>query len=104
MAALDAAEITQRVRELAARHEQLHERLSRQIGPVDGYETMTSPELAAYGLEKLSAGVPSDDEHPAVAKLEGLLHGRASSGTGAAGIAGMDSAGDSFVDRYIASS
>ena len=96
MAAYDAAEITQAVRELAARHEQLHERLSRVIGPVAGYEEMTLPQLAAYGLEKLGIEPPDEADDPAVVALEQALRGRASGGMGA----GMD-AGDSFIDRYI---
>jgi hypothetical protein len=97
-AAFDA--ITAEVRKEAARHEQLHERLSRVIGPVDDYHEMTSPELAKYALEKMGFEVPADDEHPAVAKLDGFLHGRSGRETG---VAGMDSAGGSFIDRYIAS-
>jgi hypothetical protein len=98
MAAFDAAEISQRVRELAGRHEQLHERLSRVIGPVDGYESMTLPELAAYGLKKLGLQPPADDDDPSVVALEHALQGRSTGGMGA----GMD-AGDNFVTRYIAS-
>ncbi len=97
----DAAEVTRAVRQQAARHEQLHDRLSRVVGPVDHYHEMTLPELAAYGLEKMGVSAPADDDHPAVAKLEGFLHGRA--GRGAGGAMGMDAAGDSFVDRYLSS-
>ncbi len=98
MAAFDAAEVTKAVRELAARHEQLHERLSRVTGPVDGYESMTLPELAAYGLKKLGLEVPADDDHPAVVALEHALRSRSSGTMGA----GMD-AGDSFIDIYLRS-
>jgi hypothetical protein len=98
--AFDAAEITQAVREIAARHEQLHENLSRVTGPVAGYEGMTSPELAAYGLKKLGIEVPDADDDPAVVALEHFLRGRA----GQSGVAGgMDSAEDNFVARYLAS-
>ncbi len=95
----DAAEITQAVREMAARHEKLHERLSRVIGPVADYAEMTLPELASYGLTKLGCEPPADDEHPAVVALEHLLQGRASSGMSA----GMDGAASDFVTRYISS-
>jgi len=95
-AAFDAAQITEAVRELAARHEQLHERLSRVIGPVDGYESMTLPELAAYGLRKLGLQTPADDEDPSVVALEHALRGRSGGAMGA----GMD-AGDNFVTRYV---
>jgi hypothetical protein len=94
--AFDAAEVTRAVRELAARHEQLHERLSRVIGPVDGYESMSLPELAAYGLQKLGLQPPDDGDDPSVVALEHALRGRSGGGTGA----GMD-AGDNFVTRYI---
>jgi hypothetical protein len=95
--AFDAAEITQAVRKIAARHEQLHERLSRVIGPVADYESMTSPELAAYGLKKLGLQPPADDDSCVVA-LEYFLHGRAGRESG---VAGMDSREPSFLDRYI---
>ena len=98
VAAFDAAEVTKAVRELAARHEQLHERLSRVIGPVDDYGSMTSPQLAAYGLKKLGLEVPADDDHPAVVALEHALRSRSAGATGA----GMD-AGDSFIDKYLRS-
>lgn len=96
MAAFDAAQITQAVRELAARHEQLHERLSRVIGPVAGYESMTLPQLAAYGLERLHITVPDDDDDPAVVCLEQALQGRSGGAMGA----GMDSV-DNIVTRYL---
>lgn len=96
MAAFDAAQVTSAVRELAAKHEQLHERLSRSMGPIDNYHQMTSPELAAYGLKKMGVAVPADDEHPAIAKLEGFLQGRSGGSMGA----GMDS-DDNFITRYI---
>ncbi len=96
MAAFDAAEISQRVRELAARHEALHEKLSRVIGPVADYGSMTTPELAAYGLKKLRLEVPVDDDHPSVVALEHALRGRSGGAMGA----GMD-AGDSIIDRYL---
>jgi hypothetical protein len=96
MAAFDAAEISQRVRELASRHEALHEKLSRVIGPVADYGSMTSPELAAYGLKKLGLQPPADDDDPSVVALEHTLRGRSAGSM----VAGMD-AGDSFVDRYI---
>jgi hypothetical protein len=96
MAAFDAAGISQRVRELAARHEALHEKLSRVIGPVADYGSMTSPELAAYGLKKLGLEVPADDDNPSVVALEHALQGRSGGAMGA----GMDAA-DNFVTRYI---
>jgi hypothetical protein len=95
----DAVEVTREVRKQAARHEQLHERLSRMVGPVDGYAEMTLPELAQYGLKKMGVEPPAADDDPSVVALESFLHGRAGR---EAGVAGMDSASDSFVDRYIA--
>jgi hypothetical protein len=98
--AFDAAEITQAVREIAARHEQLHERLSRVTGPVAGYEGMTTPELAAYGLKKLGIEVPDADDDPAVVALEHALRGNAGRESG---VAGMDATEDNFLSRYLAS-
>jgi hypothetical protein len=97
--AFDAAELTAEVRKLAARHEQLHERLSRVTGPVAGYEEMTLPQLAAYGLEKLGIEPPDADDDPSVVALEFALRGRGGqSGLGA----GMDAGGlPSFLDRYL---
>jgi hypothetical protein len=95
--AFDVEEISQAVRELAARHEKLHENLSRVTGPVADYEGMTSPALAKYGLEKLGLEAPEDEEACVVA-LEFFLHGRAGRESG---VAGMDSAGKSHVDRYL---
>lgn len=95
--AFDAAEVTAAVRRLAARHEQLHERLSRVIGPVAGYEEMTLPQLAAHGLAKLGIEPPDADDDPRVIALEHVLRGRSGGGMGAAS---MD-AGDTFIDRYI---
>ena len=96
--AFDAAEITKAVRELAAKHEQLHEHLSRVVGPVAGYATMSLPELASYGLKKLGLEVP-DDEDKAVTALEYFLHGRANRSMG--GGASMDDAAETFLDRYL---
>lgn len=101
MAAFDAAEISQRVRELAARHEALHEKLSRVIGPVADYGSMTLPELARYGLEKLNIEPPDDNDHPSVVALEHALRGRSGGTMGA----GMDSAASSglksIMDKYL---
>jgi hypothetical protein len=99
VAAFDAAEISQAVRELAARHEALHEKLSRAIGPVADYGSMTSPELAAYGLKKLGVEVPDAAADPIVVALENFLHGRAGREGGMG--AGMDAGDDNFVSRYI---
>jgi hypothetical protein len=96
--AFDTQEIAREVQKQAVRHEQLHEKLSRVTGPVKDYEGMTASELARYGLEKLGLQAPADDEDPCVVALESFLHGRAGRESG---VAGMDSAGDSFVDRYI---
>lgn len=98
--AFDAAEITQAVREIAARHEALHERLSSMIGPVAEYQEMSTPELAKYGLEKMGLEAPEDGES-CIAALEYFLHGRAGREAGVG--AGMDSAPDNFVTRYLAS-
>src|ERR1700722_5341848 len=95
--AFDAAEITAAVRKLAVRHEQLHERLSRVIGPVAGYEEMTSQQLAAYGLKKLGIEPPADTDDPSVVALEHALRVRG-------GVGGMDAReGDmpDFLSRYI---
>ncbi|HVA40844.1 MAG TPA: hypothetical protein VNF49_09275 [Candidatus Binataceae bacterium] len=99
MSAFDAAEVGRAVRKEVARHEQLHDRLSRVVGPVAGYGEMTLPELAAYGLKKLRLEVP-DDEDEAVTALEYFLHGRANREMGAS--ASMDAGGDDFVSRYLA--
>jgi hypothetical protein len=93
----DADEITQAVREQAARHEALHERLSRVVGPIADYGQMTTPEMAAYGLKKLNLEVPDATDDPVVTALEFALRGRYEDGLGGS----MDSAGHSFVDRYI---
>jgi hypothetical protein len=95
--AFDVAEIAREVQKQAVRHEQLHQRLSGMVGPVDGYEGMTPSELAKYGLKKLGLQVP-DDDASCVAALEYFLQGRAGLESG---VAGMDSAGDDFVSRYI---
>lgn len=97
MAAFDVEEITQAVRELVGRHEKLHENLSRVTGPVADYEGMTTPELAKYGLEKLGLQAPDGDDS-CVTALEYFLHGRSGR---EAGVAGMDSAAETWVDRYI---
>lgn len=99
LGSFDAAEITRAAREMAVRHEQLHARLSRVIGAVGGYEGMALPELATYGLQKLGIEAPDSGDDPAVVALENFLRGRAGSQSGIG--AGMDAAGDSFVDRYI---
>jgi hypothetical protein len=98
MAAFDVEEIADEVRKQAARHEQLHERLSKMIGPVADYAEMTTPELAKYGLGKMGVEPPADDDDACVIALECFLHGRAGRAMGAGG---MDSAGDTYVDRYI---
>jgi hypothetical protein len=102
--ALDADEVTREVRKQmaqAARHEQLHERLSRVIGPVAGYENMTSPELAEYGLKKLGLEVPDSADDPIVVALEHALRGRSGREMGA----GMDRTAErpSFLDAYLSS-
>jgi hypothetical protein len=97
--AFDAAEIAREVQKQAVRHEKLHERLSGMVGPVADYQTMTTAELAKYGLEKMGVEPPDADEDPCVVALENFLHGRAGRAMGAS--AGMDSAGAAFVDRYI---
>ncbi|MEA3197859.1 MAG: hypothetical protein QOF32_1911 [Gammaproteobacteria bacterium] len=68
------------------------------MGPVAGYEGMTSSELAKYALKKLGLQVPADDDDSCVAALEYFFHGRAGRESG---VAGMDSTDDSFVGRYI---
>ncbi len=100
MRTFDAAEICRAVRKEAARHEALHDRLSRVVGPVAGYAEMTLPELAAYGLKKLGLEVP-DNEDDAVVAMEYFLRGRTGRETGA-GAAGMDAGADDFVSRYLA--
>jgi hypothetical protein len=67
------------------------------VGPVAGYEEMTLPELARYGLEKMGVAAPDADEDPCVVALENFLHGRAGRAMGASA-GGMDSAARSFVD------
>ena len=99
MSAFDAAEVTRAVRNEVARHEQLHDRLSRVVGPVADYQGMSLPELAAYGLKKLGLEMP-DDEDDAVVALEYFLHGRANREMG--GSASMDAGADDFVSRYLA--
>lgn len=100
MAAFDIAEIATAVRKEAVRHEQLHERLSRMIGPVADYQNMTLAELAKYGLDRMGVQPPDADEDPCVVALENFLHGRAGRPMGP-NAAGMDSAGETFVDRYL---
>jgi hypothetical protein len=98
--AFDANEVSREVRKQmaqAARHEQLHERLSRVIGPVAGYEVMTTPELAEYGLPKLGHQVPDAGDDPRVVALEFALRGRGREMGG-----GMDAA-PTFLDAYLAS-
>jgi hypothetical protein len=100
MTAFDVNEIIKRdVREEAARHEALHEKLSKAVGPIETYREMTTPELAKYGLEKLRRPVPDDSDHPAVAALEAILHGRSDQMGG--GVGGMDAA-PTFIDAYLA--
>jgi hypothetical protein len=96
MAAFDAEEIKREVRKQSARHEQLHERLSRVTGPVADYLEMTTPELAAYGLKKLGMEVPGAADDPRVVALEFALRGRSGREMGA----GMDRA-PSFLDAYL---
>lgn len=98
--AFDAAEIAREVQKQAVRHEQLAGRLSRTIGAIPDYHEMSLAQLALYGLEKLGIEPPTDGDDPSVVALEYFLRGRANSGMGG-GAGGMDSAGDSFVDRYI---
>jgi len=96
MAAFDAEEIGRAVRKQAARHEALHERLSKVVGPVENYGEMSTPELAAYGLEKLGMEVPDAGDDPAVVALEFALRGRGREmGTG------MDGAPPTFLDKYL---
>jgi hypothetical protein len=99
MAAFDVGAIAREVQKQAVRHEQLHQRLSGMVGPVADYESMTLPELARYGLEKMGVTPPDADEDPCVVALENFLHGRAGRAIGGTG--GMDSAGSSHVDRYL---
>ena len=98
--AFDAAEITRAVRELAARHEQLHQQLSRVIGPVAGYEEMTLQQLAAYGLKKLGIEPPDADDDPSVVALEHALRGRPNGAMGA-GMDAREGGVDDFFSRYI---
>jgi hypothetical protein len=99
MAAFDAAEVTAAVRKLAARHEQLHDRLSHAIGPVNDYHEMSLAQLAQYGLAKLGIEPPDANDDPSVVALENFLHGRAGREGGMG--AGMDAGDDNFVTRYI---
>lgn len=98
--AFDVAEIAREVQKQAVRHEKLHERLSGMVGPVADYQEMTTAELAKYGLEKMGIEQPDADDDPCVVALENFLNGRAGRAMGGSP-GGMDSAGDSFVDRYI---
>jgi hypothetical protein len=97
MAAFD--ELATAVQKQAVRHEQLAGRLSRTIGVIPDYHEMSTAELARYGLKKLGVEPPSDDDDPSVVALEHFLRGRSNSEMG--GSAGMDSAGGSFMDRYL---
>jgi len=97
MAAFDAEQIARAVRKEAVRHQELHQRLSRVVGPVEGFESMTLPELAAYGLEKLNLTVPDATDDPRVIALEFALRGRSGHEMGA----GMDMSASTFLDRYL---
>jgi hypothetical protein len=94
--AFDAEEVKREVRKQSARHEQLHERLSRVTGPVADYMDMTTPELAEYGLKKLGLDVPTPSDDPRIVALEHALRGRSGREMGA----GMDRA-PSFLDAYL---
>jgi hypothetical protein len=83
----DAAEVTAAARKIAARHEQLAGHISRALDAAPDYHEMTLSDLAHYGLAKLGVEPPEDGDDPAVAKLEGFLHGRSGHGVGS----GMDS-------------
>jgi hypothetical protein len=103
MAAFDAAQITQAVRELAQRHEALAGRLSRAIGAIPDYHEMTTAQLAAYGLKKLGIQPPDAGDDPSIVALEHYLKGRSGLGGQGGQFSGMDAAADNFVTRYIAS-
>jgi hypothetical protein len=101
--AFDTEEIAREVQKQAARHEQLHQRLSGMVGPVADYQNMTTSELALYGLKKMGVEPPDPDEDPCIVALENFLHGRAGRAMGTS--AGMDASPRSHVadiiDRYI---
>jgi hypothetical protein len=99
MAAFD--ELVTEVQKVAVRHEQLAGRLSRAIGAIPDYHAMTTAELAKYGLAKLGLQPPGDDDDSAVVALESFLQGRAGHGGQGGSFAGMDSAGDDFISRWI---
>lgn len=80
----------------AARAQRLRNRLEPMIGKVPEAHVMPD-EIGKYGLTKLHQQLPDDGNHGEALEyfLAGCFSGR---GTGS----GMDCAGESFLDNYIA--
>jgi hypothetical protein len=98
--ALDTEQIARGVLKQAIRCERLRQNLSRLVGSIPDDVSSSLEDLARYGLQKLNIEIPADDESPCVVAIETYLRGAQKHGMGP-GSTGMDSAGDSFVDRYI---